>query len=87
MAWGGGWGGGGDPGPHTRPPPGARPRVAALAARAQQVVVVADASKLGRRAFARIIGTDQVHTLITDDAADPDVLAAVRAAGVEVQLV
>ena len=60
---------------------------AALAARARQVVVVADASKLGRSAFARIIRTDQVHTLITDTAADPEVVAAVRAAGVEVQLV
>lgn len=59
---------------------------AALAARARQVVVVADASKLGRSAFARIIGTDQVHTLITDDAADAQVVAAVRAAGVEVIL-
>ncbi|HIZ34612.1 MAG TPA: DeoR/GlpR family DNA-binding transcription regulator [Candidatus Ruania gallistercoris] len=60
---------------------------AALAARAQRVVVVADASKLGRSAFARILGVDQVHTLITDDAADPEVVAALRAAGVEVVLV
>lgn len=60
---------------------------AALASRAHQVVVVADASKLGRSAFARILGIEQVHTLITDTAADPEVVAAVRAAGVEVRLV
>lgn len=59
---------------------------AALVARARRVVVVADASKLGRSAFARIAGTAQVHTLITDAAADPSMVTAVRASGVEVQL-
>src|SRR5699024_8007452 len=57
---------------------------AALVGRARRVVVVADASKLGHRAFARIAGPAQVHALITDDQADPSVLAAVQAAGIEV---
>jgi DeoR family transcriptional regulator of aga operon len=55
-----------------------------LIARARRVVVVCDSSKVGRAAFAQICGTDQVHELITDSAADPTVLAALRAEGVEV---
>lgn len=59
---------------------------AALAARARRVVVVADASKLGRTAFTRIVPVTAVHTLITDTGADPEVAGAIRAAGVEVLL-
>ncbi|MFI9449813.1 DeoR/GlpR family DNA-binding transcription regulator [Amycolatopsis sp. NPDC052450] len=55
--------------------------------RAERVVAVADGSKLGRRAFARICATPQVHALVTDSNADPKVLAAFEAAGVEVQAV
>lgn len=57
---------------------------AALVSRARQVVVVADASKLGRSAFARIARPAQVHALITDSGAEPSVLANLRAAGIEV---
>jgi hypothetical protein len=42
----------------------------ALARRAQQVIVVADASKLARRAFARICPVEDVHVLVTDRDAD-----------------
>ncbi|RSM75059.1 alkaline phosphatase [Amycolatopsis sp. WAC 01375] len=55
--------------------------------RAERVVAVADGSKLGRRAFARICATPEVHALVTDSNADPKVLAAFEAAGVEVQAV
>lgn len=55
--------------------------------RAERVVAVADGSKLGRRAFARICATPQVHALVTDSNADPKVLLAFEAAGVEVQAV
>ncbi|WET77237.1 DeoR/GlpR family DNA-binding transcription regulator [Amycolatopsis sp. QT-25] len=55
--------------------------------RAERVVAVADGSKLGRRAFARICATPQVHALVTDANADPKVLRAFEAAGVEVQAV
>ncbi|MCP2262329.1 transcriptional regulator, DeoR family [Streptoalloteichus tenebrarius] len=45
-----------------------------LAARARKVVVVADSSKLGARAFARICGVEGIHVLVTDrDATDEDV--------------
>jgi len=37
-----------------------------LAQRAHRVVVVADSSKIGKRAFARICALDRVHVLVTD---------------------
>ncbi|WP_154794182.1 DeoR/GlpR family DNA-binding transcription regulator [Occultella kanbiaonis] len=59
---------------------------AALADRAERVLVVADSTKLGRSAFARILPTNKVHTLITDADADPGLVAAFEEAGVEVIL-
>jgi len=55
--------------------------------RAQRVVAVADGSKLGHRAFARICATAEVHMLITDTDADPGAVRAFEEAGVEVQTV
>lgn len=52
--------------------------------RAQRVVVIADASKLGRHAFARICSADQVATLVTDAGADSASVAAFESAGVQV---
>ena len=59
----------------------------ALIGRARRVVVVADSSKLGQVAFARICGVDDVDELITDSDAAADEVEAVRAAGLEVTLV
>ncbi len=53
-----------------------------LCERAQRVVVAADSSKLGHHAFARICGTDQVDTLITDTAAPAETLARFEDAGI-----
>jgi DeoR family transcriptional regulator of aga operon len=58
-----------------------------MAERARRVVVTADSSKLGHHAFARICPTARVHTLITDDAAGQEVVAAFEAEGVVVQRV
>jgi DeoR family transcriptional regulator of aga operon len=55
-----------------------------LASRARRVVVVADGSKLGRHAFARVCPADRIHTLITDTAAGDDDVAGFTALGVEV---
>ncbi len=55
--------------------------------RAERVVAVADGSKLGRRAFARICETTQVHALVTDTDADPEAVRAFEAAGVDVRTV
>ena len=55
--------------------------------RARTVVAVADSSKLGLVAFARICPLDAVDELITDDAADASTVAAIREAGVTVTTV
>ena len=59
---------------------------AAATARCRRVVAVADASKLGRQGFKPIVSLAEVDFLITDAAADPDRVAEIRAAGVEVIL-
>ena len=56
-------------------------------ARAHKVVVVADASKLGHRAFARICAPSELSTIVTEASADPEVVARFREAGVEVLVV
>ena len=55
--------------------------------RASRVVVVADASKLGRQAFARICEIERIDAVITGNEADPATVAELRSAGVDVQLV
>lgn len=59
----------------------------AMVAKAQRTIVVADGSKIGRAALARMADMSEVDLLISDDSADPDELARIRAAGVEVVLV
>jgi DeoR family transcriptional regulator of aga operon len=56
----------------------------ALIERSRSVVVVADSSKIGRVTFARICQIDRVHHLITDTGADPEELAPIIEAGVQV---
>jgi DeoR family transcriptional regulator of aga operon len=51
-----------------------------------QVIAVADSSKLRRRNISLIARVDQLHMLITDTAADPDVVAELERRGVEVRL-
>jgi DeoR family transcriptional regulator of aga operon len=55
-----------------------------LVERAERVIVVADATKVGQRAFARICGLDAVDTLVTDRSATDAQLEPFEAAGVEV---
>lgn len=54
---------------------------------ARQTVAVTDSSKLLRRNLSVIAPLEQVHILITDRAAAPEAVAAIRAKGVEVRLV
>ena len=58
----------------------------AFAFAAQQVIVLADHTKIGRDTMCQTVSTARVHTLITDDRSDPSVLAAIRAAGVDVRV-
>jgi DeoR family transcriptional regulator of aga operon len=55
-----------------------------MVARARRVVIIADASKLGGHAFARICPIERVETLVTDSGAPDELLDAFRAAGVNV---
>ncbi|MFS8478112.1 MAG: DeoR/GlpR family DNA-binding transcription regulator [Micromonosporaceae bacterium] len=55
-----------------------------MVARARRVVIIADSSKLGRHAFARICPLDRIETLVTDSGASPETVAAFEAAGVRV---
>jgi DeoR family transcriptional regulator of aga operon len=47
-------------------------------------VVIADSSKLGGHAFARICPIGMVETLVTDSGAPPELLDGFRDAGVQV---
>jgi DeoR family transcriptional regulator of aga operon len=60
---------------------------ATLLERARRAIVVADSSKLGRVAFARICAIDAIDELITDVAADDGAVARLREAGVVVTAV
>jgi DeoR family transcriptional regulator, aga operon transcriptional repressor len=53
----------------------------------RQVVAVADSSKLQRRNISLIAKVEQLHMLITDSAASPEAVEALRLRGVEVKLV
>lgn len=55
-----------------------------MAENAAKVVVVADASKIGRRTFARICALERVHILITDTTAPRDAVDRFSAAGLQV---
>jgi DeoR family transcriptional regulator, aga operon transcriptional repressor len=57
---------------------------AQMVARAKRVVIIADSSKLGGHAFARICPIERVHTLVTDSGAEQERLAEFEAAGVHV---
>lgn len=51
---------------------------------AQRVIVVADATKIGRMTLSKLADLSEVDMLITDDSADRAELAAIERAGVEV---
>ncbi len=55
-----------------------------LIGQANEVVVVADHTKLGRKTFARIAPLEAAHVLVTDDQADPATVRELERAGVRV---
>jgi DeoR family transcriptional regulator of aga operon len=55
-----------------------------MVARARRVVIIADSSKLGKHAFARICPIERVDTLVTDSQAPPRLIAEFEAAGIKV---
>ena len=58
----------------------------AMVAKAHRTIVVADGSKIGRTALAKMADATEVDVLITDDSADAGELEKLRALGVEVVL-
>jgi DeoR/GlpR family transcriptional regulator of sugar metabolism len=58
----------------------------ALGAAAQQIVVLADNTKVGLETMCQTVPLHQISILITDDGADPMQVAAIREAGVEVRV-
>ena len=55
-----------------------------MATRAARVMVVADASKLGQRAFTRVCAPDEIDVIVTDQDADPALLTAFTERGIRV---
>jgi DeoR family transcriptional regulator of aga operon len=53
---------------------------------AGRTIVVADGSKVGAVTLARVCGIEEIDTLITDDGADPAIVASLRERGVEVEV-
>jgi len=56
----------------------------AMIAAAQKVIFCLDHTKLNRHSVAPLCGLDSVDTIVTDSAAPPDFIAALRARGLEV---
>jgi DeoR family transcriptional regulator, aga operon transcriptional repressor len=52
--------------------------------RAERVAIVADRSKLGKRAFARVCGVGQIDVVVTDAAPDSPAAAALADRGIRV---
>jgi DeoR family transcriptional regulator, aga operon transcriptional repressor len=59
---------------------------AKMIAISRQVIVVADSSKMMRRNISLIARVEQLHMLITDTGANPDVVEELERRGVEVRL-
>jgi DeoR/GlpR family transcriptional regulator of sugar metabolism len=55
-----------------------------VVANSREIIVVADSSKIGRYSTAALCPIQRISTLITDGAADPNALDAIRAQGVQV---
>ena len=55
-----------------------------MATRAAQVMIVADRSKLGQRAFARVCAMDEIDVIVTNQDAAPATLAAFTERGIRV---
>ena len=58
-----------------------------MVARARRVVIIADSSKLGGHAFARVCPAEKVHVLVTDAEAGAADVAPFRALGIDVRCV
>jgi DeoR/GlpR family transcriptional regulator of sugar metabolism len=53
---------------------------------ARRRVIVADGSKLGEVELAKVCDLEEVNTVVTDETADPAVVAEIEASGVTVEI-
>ncbi|MEV7624685.1 DeoR/GlpR family DNA-binding transcription regulator [Actinoplanes sp. NPDC089786] len=58
----------------------------AMMAAGKQVVVLADHTKIGHDTMCQTVPSDRIDVLVTDDAADPDMVRRLRAEGIDVQI-
>jgi DeoR family transcriptional regulator of aga operon len=58
----------------------------AMIAAAEQVIVLADASKFGHRGFRRICSADVVDCVVTDDAIEDEMVARLQERGIRVEV-
>lgn len=56
----------------------------AMIAQSNRLIVVADHTKLGMSALCKVAPMEEADILVTDEEADPEILSAIRALGVEV---
>jgi DeoR family transcriptional regulator of aga operon len=54
---------------------------------AQEVIVLADSSKFGKRGFGKICNITQIHHIITDKGAPGSIIQVIREKGIKVTLV
>lgn len=59
----------------------------AMARAARQVILLADSSKWGRVAFAKVLPLSAVHTIVTDSGLPPEARAAIQRLGIELIVV
>lgn len=58
----------------------------AMMAAGRQVVVLADHTKLGRDTMCQTVPSDRMDVLVTDADADPEMVARLRAEGIDVRV-
>jgi DeoR family fructose operon transcriptional repressor len=58
----------------------------AMMAAGRQVMVLADHTKLGRDTMCQTVPTDRIDMLVTDSDADPEIVARLRAEGIDVRV-
>lgn len=71
----------------TSPNPFTAQTKRAMIAASREVIIVADHTKLGRIALYAVAPIGAICTLVTDDKANPELIDAIRSAGVEVVIV
>jgi DeoR/GlpR family transcriptional regulator of sugar metabolism len=57
-----------------------------MKANAEKIIVLLDSSKLGNRSLIQVLHLEDVHILVTDAYADPNMLEEIRSHGIDVRI-